>query len=179
MPTTLLTALMLLQAWWGVITLLAIGYIGYVVGDSLIIFSSFTMAAAILGFFIWNYPRGLIFLGDGGAYIIGFWVALLSVVLVFRYENISPWFALLVNGYPILETLFTIYRRKIHQGKSPGGQMEFIFIHYFLDESRIPIHVKKVKIIFFAQMLRLHPLCGCLQVLQLFQRFFGGNQHQF
>jgi UDP-N-acetylmuramyl pentapeptide phosphotransferase/UDP-N-acetylglucosamine-1-phosphate transferase len=26
----------------------------------------------------------------------------------------------LINGYPIMETLFTIYRRKIHQGKSPG-----------------------------------------------------------
>jgi UDP-N-acetylmuramyl pentapeptide phosphotransferase/UDP-N-acetylglucosamine-1-phosphate transferase len=78
------------------------------------------MAGAILGFFVWNYPRGLIFLGDGGAYLIGFWVAIISVILVARHPNVSPWFALMINAYPILETLFTIYRRKIHQGKSPG-----------------------------------------------------------
>jgi UDP-N-acetylmuramyl pentapeptide phosphotransferase/UDP-N-acetylglucosamine-1-phosphate transferase len=59
-------------------------------------------------------------LGDGGAYLIGFWIASLSILLVSRHSEISPWFALLINGYPILETIFTIYRRKIHQGKSPG-----------------------------------------------------------
>lgn len=112
----------------GMITLLALGYLGYIVGDNLIMFISFSMAAAILGFFVWNYPRGLIFLGDGGAYLVGFWIALTSILLVSRHQNISPWFALLVNGYPILETLFTIYRRKIHQGKSPG-QPDGIHFH--------------------------------------------------
>ena len=79
------------------------------------------MAGAILGFFIWNYPQGLIFLGDGGAYLIGFWIAVLSIWLCARHPEVSPWFALLINGYPIMETLFTIYRRKIHQNKSPGA----------------------------------------------------------
>jgi UDP-N-acetylmuramyl pentapeptide phosphotransferase/UDP-N-acetylglucosamine-1-phosphate transferase len=79
------------------------------------------MAAALSGFFIWNYPRGLIFLGDGGAYLSGFWIALISILMVTRHKEISPWFALVVNGYPIMETLFTIYRRIIHQGKNPGN----------------------------------------------------------
>ena len=102
----------------GVITLLAIAYIGFVLVDPLIIHLSLIMAAAILGFFIWNYPRGLIFLGDGGAYFIGFWIASLSILLTYRHQEVSPWFALLINGYPIVETLFTIYRRRIHQKKS-------------------------------------------------------------
>jgi UDP-N-acetylmuramyl pentapeptide phosphotransferase/UDP-N-acetylglucosamine-1-phosphate transferase len=76
------------------------------------------MIGAILGFFIWNYPKGSIFLGDGGSYLIGFWIAVLSVLLVARNPSVSPWFALLVNIYPIFETLFTIYRRKIHQGRN-------------------------------------------------------------
>jgi len=104
----------------GIITLLAIAYIGFVLGDTTIIFLSLVMAGAILGFFIWNYPLGLIFLGDGGAYLIGFWIAALSIWLCTRHPEVSPWFALLINGYPIMETLFTIYRRKIHKGKSPG-----------------------------------------------------------
>jgi UDP-GlcNAc:undecaprenyl-phosphate GlcNAc-1-phosphate transferase len=104
----------------GIITLLALTYISFTLGDTTIIFLSLVMAVAILGFFIWNYPLGLIFLGDGGAYLIGFWIASLSVWLCARHPEVSPWFALLINGYPIMETLFTIYRRKIHQNKSLG-----------------------------------------------------------
>lgn len=112
----------------GIITLLGIAYVGFLFTDPIIIYLSLVMAGAILGFFIWNYPRGLIFLGDGGAYLIGFWIAALSILLTYRHQEISPWFALLINGYPILETLFTIYRRKIHQGKSPG-QPDGIHFH--------------------------------------------------
>jgi UDP-GlcNAc:undecaprenyl-phosphate GlcNAc-1-phosphate transferase len=104
----------------GIITLLALTYISYTLGDTTIIFLSLVMAGAILGFFIWNYPLGLIFLGDGGAYLIGFWIASLSIWLCARHPEVSPWFALLINGYPIMETLFTIYRRKIHRNKNLG-----------------------------------------------------------
>jgi UDP-N-acetylmuramyl pentapeptide phosphotransferase/UDP-N-acetylglucosamine-1-phosphate transferase len=104
----------------GMIALLAIAYVAFKVGDLYILRISFAMIAAILGFFIWNYPRGLIFLGDGGAYLIGFWVASSSIYLVAKYPEVSAWFALLVNAYPVMETLFTMWRRKIHQGKSPG-----------------------------------------------------------
>ena len=104
----------------GIITLLGLAYVSFIVNDPLLTYLSLVMAGAILGFFVWNYPRGLIFLGDGGAYLIGFWIAIISVLLVARHQEVSPWFALTINAYPILETLFTIYRRKIHQGKSPG-----------------------------------------------------------
>ena len=103
-----------------IISLLAIGYIGFKVGDSILASACLIVIGAISGFFIWNYPRGLIFLGDGGAYLIGFLIAVLSVLSVKRNPTISPWFALLVNAYPIFETLFTIWRRKVHQGKNPG-----------------------------------------------------------
>jgi UDP-N-acetylmuramyl pentapeptide phosphotransferase/UDP-N-acetylglucosamine-1-phosphate transferase len=112
----------------GIITLLGLAYVSFTVGDTFITYLSLMMASSIMGFFIWNYPRGLIFLGDGGAYLIGFWIALLSILLVARHPQISPWFALLINAYPILETLFTIYRRKIHQGKSLG-QPDGIHFH--------------------------------------------------
>ena len=102
----------------GLICLAAIAYIGIMVGDPMISSLAFVMIGAITGFFIWNYPRGLIFIGDGGSYLVGFWVATLSILLISRHTEISPWFARMVNGYPIFETLFTIYRRKIHRGKN-------------------------------------------------------------
>lgn len=105
----------------GIITLLALAYIGLILGDTTITFLSLAMVAALLGFFIWNYPQGLIFLGDGGAYLIGFWVAVLSIWLCAGHRVVSPWFALLINGYPIMETMFTIYRRTIHRSQSIGA----------------------------------------------------------
>lgn len=113
------------------ISLIAIAYVNFLVGDVLFFSLSFVMIGACLGFFVRNYPRGLIFLGDGGSYLIGFWIAILSILVVARHPNVSPWFALLVNAYPIFETLFTIYRRKLHQNKSPG-QPDGIHFHSLL-----------------------------------------------
>lgn len=104
----------------GFTTLVALGYVGLNVNDTLIAVTSFSMAAAILGFFVLNYPKSLIFLGDGGAYLIGFWISCLSVMLISQHESISPWFALMINAYPTVETVFSIYRRKVIKGKSPG-----------------------------------------------------------
>jgi UDP-N-acetylmuramyl pentapeptide phosphotransferase/UDP-N-acetylglucosamine-1-phosphate transferase len=79
-----------------------------------------TLIGAILGFFFWNYPKGKIFLGDGGAYLIGFWIAFISILLVTRNHSVSPLYALLVNAYPVVETLFTIWRRRFHKNKNPS-----------------------------------------------------------
>ncbi len=103
-----------------IISLLAIGYVAFKVNDPILASICLIVISAISGFFIWNYPRGLIFLGDGGAYLIGYLIATLSILLVNRNPSVSPWFALLVNAYPIFETLFTIWRRKVHQGRNPG-----------------------------------------------------------
>ena len=99
-------------------SLSALLYVAVLVGDPVIGSLALVMIGAIIGFFIWNYPRGLIFLGDGGSYLIGFWIAVLSILLTARHTQISPWFALMINGYPVFETIFTIYRRKIHQRKN-------------------------------------------------------------
>lgn len=105
----------------GIISMFAIAYVGFLVGDIQVPGAALAMIGAIAGFFIWNYPRGLIFLGDGGSYLIGCWVAFLSVLLVVRNPVVSPWFAIMVNAYPVFETLFSIYRKKVHRGMSPGA----------------------------------------------------------
>ena len=102
------------------ISLLAIGYVAFKTNDLVLASACLIVIGAIGGFFVWNYPRGLIFLGDGGAYLIGYLIASFSILLVVRNPSVSPWFALLVNAYPIFETLFTIWRRKVHQGKNPS-----------------------------------------------------------
>ena len=90
----------------------AYAYIAYILSDEFILNLSLALVAATLGFFVWNYPFGKIFLGDGGAYFLGFSSASIGVLLVNRHPEVSPWFPLLLNLYPVWETLFSIYRRK-------------------------------------------------------------------
>jgi UDP-GlcNAc:undecaprenyl-phosphate GlcNAc-1-phosphate transferase len=67
-----------------------------------------------------NFPRGLVYLGDGGAYLLGFWVGVLLVLLVARNPEVSAWFPVLLCSYPICELLFSIYRRGIVRRSHPG-----------------------------------------------------------
>ncbi|KAA0257638.1 glycosyltransferase [Deferribacter autotrophicus] len=95
-------------------------FVSFKVHDVFLMNTCIVMISAILGFFIWNYPYGFIFLGDGGAYFIGFIIAEISVLLVNRHPQVSVWFPLLLVIYPVFETLFSIYRKKFVRGHSPG-----------------------------------------------------------
>jgi UDP-N-acetylmuramyl pentapeptide phosphotransferase/UDP-N-acetylglucosamine-1-phosphate transferase len=99
----------------------SIGYISIQTGDALVLGISLIMIGSIAGFFVWNYPAGLIFLGDGGAYFIGFMLAESVILLVLRNPAVSPWYAVLLFSYPIFETLFSVYRRVIVRRVSPGS----------------------------------------------------------
>lgn len=105
---------------FAVIVLMAMAYVGHQVGDHLILVTALSLAGALLGFLAWNWPGGKIFLGDGGAYLLGFILAELSVLLVARNPEVSPWFPLALLIYPVFETFYSIYRRKVRNGLSPG-----------------------------------------------------------
>jgi UDP-N-acetylmuramyl pentapeptide phosphotransferase/UDP-N-acetylglucosamine-1-phosphate transferase len=110
----------------------SIAYIGFQLGDRFIIVSALVTIGAALGFFIWNFPAGLIFLGDGGAYFLGFVLSELCVLLLVRNASVSPMFPLLLCAYPIFETVFTMYRRKFVKGVStaaPDGIHLHTLIH--------------------------------------------------
>lgn len=103
-----------------VIILIALAYVAFQVGDTSIALLALAGAGATLGFFMWNFPAGLVFLGDGGAYFLGFFVAELSILLLQRNSEVSPMFPLLACIYPVVETLFSIYRRRVLRDISPG-----------------------------------------------------------
>lgn len=103
-----------------VLILAALTFVAFQVGDSLIGALSLLSISAVLGFFVWNFPAGLIFLGDGGAYFLGFLVAELSILLLVRNPTVSPIFPLLVCIYPVFETVFSIYRRRILRDVPPS-----------------------------------------------------------
>jgi UDP-GlcNAc:undecaprenyl-phosphate GlcNAc-1-phosphate transferase len=98
---------------------IAIVHVALQLGDRQLAAMVICTVGATAGFLLLNYPRGLIFAGDGGAYLWGLVIAVASITLVQRHEQVSPWFPMLLLIYPVWETAFSIYR-KLARGGSPG-----------------------------------------------------------
>ena len=96
----------------GIFICLTIGIISALAGSSQAGILAIIMAGALLGFLIFNFPPAKIFLGDGGAYFLGFFIASASLK---TSETGSVAASLLVVvialGIPILDTLFALARR--------------------------------------------------------------------
>ncbi len=120
--------------------LLGIAYVAFQTGDEFVASTALIAAGAVLGFFVWNFPAGLIFLGDGGAYFIGFVLAELSVLLLARNPVVSPIFPLLVCAYPIFETIFTMYRRRVLRGVATA-QPDGIHLHTLIHRRLIRLNI--------------------------------------
>jgi UDP-N-acetylmuramyl pentapeptide phosphotransferase/UDP-N-acetylglucosamine-1-phosphate transferase len=103
-----------------ILVLSGLAIVAFKVGDVPVMTSALTLTGAVLGFMLLNFPRGLIYLGDCGAYLIGFFIAELAVLLVARNREVSAWFPVLLCSYPVFETLFTIYRRVLLRRVHPG-----------------------------------------------------------
>ncbi len=108
--------------------LLVMAYVAYQVGDIPLALWALAGVGAALGFFVWNFPAGLIFLGDGGAYFLGFYLAEIGILLIARNPQVSPLFPLMVCVYPVFETLFSMYRRKVIRAV-PTGLPDGIHLH--------------------------------------------------
>ncbi|WP_104761059.1 glycosyltransferase family 4 protein [Helicobacter cetorum] len=75
------------------------------------------LAYMVLGFIVFNFPLGRIFLGDGGAYFLGFVCGILLLYLSLE-QKISVFFGLNLMLYPVVEVLFSILRRKLKRQKA-------------------------------------------------------------
>jgi UDP-N-acetylmuramyl pentapeptide phosphotransferase/UDP-N-acetylglucosamine-1-phosphate transferase len=105
--------------------------IAWLVGDPLVFKLCLWGIAALAGFMLLNYPFGRIFLGDGGAYLAGFWLAECAVLLLHRNPTVSTWAVLLSALYPVCETVYTIYRRQFKQ-KTSSGEPDSTHLHHLL-----------------------------------------------
>jgi len=72
-----------------IIILGGLAYEVFQVDDTYIMIEALAMIGAPLRFLVRNYHRGLISLGDDEAYLVGFWIADLSVLLTARYPEDS------------------------------------------------------------------------------------------
>ena len=94
------------------IILAAFGFLANALGDSDLAMTGLILAGAVAGFLIVNWPMGKIFLGDGGAYFVGFAIAWLAVLLIQRHNDVSAWTPVLMCSFPVIEVLLSIVRRR-------------------------------------------------------------------
>lgn len=101
-----------------ILVLISIACVSYLVNESSIFYISIAIIGSIFGFLLLNFPKGKIFLGDGGAYLLGFIIAFLLIKLTQSNKGVSAWYGFCVMIYPIVEVLFSIYRKKIIRSMS-------------------------------------------------------------
>lgn len=114
------------------------GLNGYASGTAIITLSFYTAIAmqngfgelsslflivigSTLGFFVLNFPFGKIFMGDTGAHILGFILGFGSIILSKIVDGVSLWYPLTALSLPVIETLYSMYRRKYGSRKKKFG----------------------------------------------------------
>jgi UDP-GlcNAc:undecaprenyl-phosphate/decaprenyl-phosphate GlcNAc-1-phosphate transferase len=96
----------------GMFMALTLGIVGFYTGHFAVTWFAFTMAGALLGFLVFNFPPAKIYLGDGGAYLIGFVIAALSMSSSHKGSIAAVLLVTVVGlGLPILDTSFALARR--------------------------------------------------------------------
>jgi UDP-GlcNAc:undecaprenyl-phosphate GlcNAc-1-phosphate transferase len=96
----------------GLFMAVTLGIAGWFNEQQPVAWYAFTMAGALLGFLVFNFPPARIYLGDGGAYLIGFCIAALSLVSSNKGSIAAVMLVTIVGlGVPILDTTFAIVRR--------------------------------------------------------------------
>lgn len=98
----------------GLFLALTLGAMGMLTGNPLLALLSFGVAGALIGFLMFNLPPAKIYLGDGGAYVIGFFIATSSLASSNKGSVISALLVVIIAlGFPILDTGLTIIRRTL------------------------------------------------------------------
>jgi UDP-GlcNAc:undecaprenyl-phosphate/decaprenyl-phosphate GlcNAc-1-phosphate transferase len=87
----------------------------------------FILAGALAGFLPWNFHPARIFVGTTGVFLIGYTLAVLSILGTAKVAV-----ALLVLGVPIIDTFWIIVRR-VAQGSSPFAPDRGHLHHRLLD----------------------------------------------
>lgn len=100
-----------------VISLFTMGIVSYffLPGSSIFLpITIFTLVAAIMGFFPYNYHPAIIYLGDTGALFLGFMISVVSLQGLKNATAVAVLTPLLILGVPLTDTIVAMVRRKLN-----------------------------------------------------------------
>ena len=76
----------------------------------------FVLVFAIVGFFPYNFPPAIIYLGDTGALFLGFMISVLSLQGLKNATAVAVVTPMLILGVPLTDTVVAMIRRKLNGG---------------------------------------------------------------
>lgn len=95
-----------------------IAWLATAAGDAALGRAALFLLVCVLGVGLYNFPAGRIFVGDGGAYLMGAVLAMLLIMLPARNPEISPVASALLVAYPLWELLRSAVRRTLASQQS-------------------------------------------------------------
>ena len=107
-----------LSSYISISTALSLSYISFAVDNNQISIFLLLMSASVAGFMVLNFPFGKIFLGDGGAYVLGHLLVWCAILLINIDQSISPFAILLIFFWPVADTGLAIWRRLKHGNRT-------------------------------------------------------------
>ncbi len=103
-----------LASGFGLFLSLTLAFVGHYNSMADVVLMSVVMSGALVGFLVYNFPPARIFLGDGGAYLIGFYIASTSLLSSHKSSILAAVLVMIVAlGVPILDTFLAILRRAV------------------------------------------------------------------
>jgi UDP-GlcNAc:undecaprenyl-phosphate GlcNAc-1-phosphate transferase len=146
-----------LAAGLGMFLFVTLGFVGWSGGQMDIAWVSFAMAGVLVGFLCYNFPPARIFLGDGGAYLVGFAVAAFSLKSSHKGSVAAALFVMVVAlGVPIIDTIYALLRRGLRG--FPLFRADAEHIHHRLQD----LGLSKRRVV-----LGLYLICATLSVMGL------------
>ena len=92
--------------------------------QTIIFFSIILLSLLILN------SLNLLYLGDNGAYLLGFFVSIILIDLSTNFKHLSPFYIVNLLWYPAYETLFSIIRKSKH--KKSASMPDNLHLHQLI-----------------------------------------------
>lgn len=105
----------------------SLSIIAFQAGNTQISIFLVLVVAAVLGFMVLNFPMGRIFLGDGGAYVLGHLLVWSAIIFIKSAGAVSTFAILLVFFWPVADTGLAIWRR--WKLGNPAGRPDRLHFH--------------------------------------------------
>ena len=115
---------------------------GFLLNDIYLINKIIYVMPFIIIFILFNYPFGKIFMGDSGAYFLGFYISHLILYVFFQYSYLFSWGAVLLLIYPAFEVLFIVAFRslkKLSLHKPSNTHLHSIIYSYYFQKLGKPL----------------------------------------
>ncbi|QWV94805.1 undecaprenyl/decaprenyl-phosphate alpha-N-acetylglucosaminyl 1-phosphate transferase [Geomonas oryzisoli] len=100
----------------GIISGLAMAFVGYLSGNAIAMLLALALSGATIGFYLFNRHPAKIFMGDSGSLFLGYSLATLSVMLVKNPSPVGLTIPLLTLLVPVGDVFYVAIRRKANGG---------------------------------------------------------------